>query len=174
MCGIHAMLMYSTCQSRSLKSHNCICGMSTVEKLMWYYTGIWTIPTEGPHGALWQSVTYAPLLMTSTSVSRWLSSVSAVLWIIMLSTCCRWAPFTEQSVDIWNHVWCVSVCSLSTTLPSGHGIILMLSSNVGVRSSSVWTFRLLTMEALLWAPICWQTDCWIIPQFCEHPSTRTH
>jgi hypothetical protein len=47
--------------------------------------------------------------------------------------------------------------STSTTVTSGHGIILMLSANVGIKSTSASAFGFVSSGTLLWAPICYQT-----------------
>jgi hypothetical protein len=49
------------------------------------------------------------------------------------------------------------VCSTSTTVTSGHRIILMQSANVGIKSASASALGLL----LSWAPICYLTG-WLL------------
>jgi hypothetical protein len=51
----------------------------------------------------------------------------------------------------------VRVRSASTTVTSGHGIILMLSANVGIKSASASAFGLVSSGTLSWAPICYMT-----------------
>jgi hypothetical protein len=53
------------------------------------------------------------------------------------------------------------VCSTSTAVTSGHGIILMLSANVGIKSASASAFGLVSSGTLSWAPICYLTG-WLL------------
>jgi hypothetical protein len=55
----------------------------------------------------------------------------------------------------------VRVCSTSTAVTSGHGLILMLSANVGIKSASASAFGLVSSGSLSWAPICYLT-CWLL------------
>jgi hypothetical protein len=49
---------------------------------------------------------------------------------------------------IWGHV------QSPQQWPLGMGIILMITVNVGIRSTSEWTFGLVLSGTLLWAPCC--------------------
>jgi hypothetical protein len=51
-------------------------------------------------------------------------------------------------------VLCERVCSAATTVTFGHGITLMLSKNVGIKSASASVFGLATSGTSSWAPIC--------------------
>jgi hypothetical protein len=55
----------------------------------------------------------------------------------------------------------VRVCSTSTTVTSGHGIILMVSANVGILSATASAFGLVSSGTLSWAPICYWTG-WML------------
>jgi hypothetical protein len=52
------------------------------------------------------------------------------------------------------HALRMRVCSTSTTVTSRQGIILMLSANVDVKSTSASAFGLESSVTLPWAPIC--------------------
>jgi hypothetical protein len=56
-----------------------------------------------------------------------------------------------------NHIR-VRVSLTSTTVPSGHGIILMLSANVGMKSAAASAFAVVSSEILSWVIICYLTD----------------
>jgi hypothetical protein len=50
---------------------------------------------------------------------------------------------------------------MSTTLTSGHGIILMLPTNVDIKCASSSVFGLISLATLSWAPICHLTG-WLL------------
>jgi len=72
----------------------------------------------------------------------------------------------------WQHVLHMRVCSVSITITSGHRIIFMLSANVGIKSTSVSAFGLVSSGTLSWAPSAtWQADCSKISWFSWNCST---
>jgi hypothetical protein len=89
----------------------------------------------------------------STHVSRWSTSTNATLWLAMTSRSYTWALFKNI---VWTHkeCLCVRLCSTPTTVISGHEIILMLTTDVGIKSTSTSTFGMATLGTLSWAPIC--------------------
>jgi hypothetical protein len=70
--------------------------------------------------------------------------------------------FTQHSLGIRSvfYAW-GGGCSTSTTVTSGHGIIPMLSANVGIKSGSASAFELVSSGTLSWAPICYLTG-WLL------------
>jgi hypothetical protein len=160
---------YSTCECRSptdctdtsqLRCHNYSCGTRAVEKLTRYRTRIGTITTEGPQSTSWRTFASIPLLAERASVSRRSSSTDAILRMAT-STRCGWALFYTTFCGQTKRVLRVRVCSASTTVTSGHGIILMLSANVGIKSTSASAFGLVSSGTLSWAPICYWT-VWLL------------
>jgi hypothetical protein len=70
-----------------------------------------------------------------------------------LQTSSFYATFCGQTTRVLR----VRVCSTSTTVISGYGIILMLSANVGIKCASASAFGLVSSGTLSWAPICYLT-----------------
>jgi hypothetical protein len=73
---------------------NYSCGMTATGKLTQYHTVIGTVQTEGHWSTSQRSVASISLLMEHTSVSRQLSSMDAILQMVVTSTHCGWALFT--------------------------------------------------------------------------------
>lgn len=137
--------------------------IAAVEKFLWYPTRTGTVPTECSQSCSWWSVASILLLVEHTFVSRWSSPTHAVLWTAMISIHCIWALFYATFCGQMKCVLCVRVCSMSITVSSGHRTILMLSVNVGIKSTSVLVFGLVSSETLSWAPICYLTG-WQCPK----------
>jgi hypothetical protein len=70
----------------------------------------------------------------------------------MTSTYCGLALFYVPSCGQIRHVLCVRVCSTSTTVASGHGIILMLSANMGIKSASASVLELESSRDMVVCP----------------------
>lgn len=89
--------------------------------------------------------------------------VSVILFVTMFPDD---RPLWMQSPDellfhniLWTdeHVLCAMVCLTPTVVTSGHGIILMLSAKVGIKSASASTFGLENSGALSWVLNCYLT-----------------
>jgi hypothetical protein len=59
------------------------------------------------------------------------------------------------------HISRVRICSASTAVTSGHGIILSQSANVRMKSASASAFGLKPLGTLSWAHICYLTGCFL-------------
>lgn len=117
-----------------------------------------------------------------TSAARWLSSINAIFQMATTSTHSRWDSFCGQ---IRYALW-MRVVSTSTIVTSGHVVILMLYTDVGMKTISVSAFRLASSGTLLWDPICcpvgwllndvvifWELfyrGCWRCASSCEAES----
>jgi hypothetical protein len=87
-------------------------------------------------------------------------SLSAHLFIDDYPLCCQCVSGYIQSLNKKNSVRRLSIFSIwrcvleSTAVTTGHGIILIISMNVGIRSTSELAFRLVLSGTILWAPVC--------------------
>jgi hypothetical protein len=112
------------------------------------------IPTEGPRSTSWRSTASIPLIAEGTSVSRRSSSTDAILR----------KPIIENDLYLHNILWTDEACDTregvltSTTVTSGHGLILMLSETMDIKSTSALAFGLEWSGRLSWAPICSATS----------------
>jgi hypothetical protein len=107
------------CTDTSLwRCHNRCCGMRAMEKLSQY-----NIRTGTPS---WGSLKYLKYCYMSIHI---FADDYPPLWMI---SC--YITFCEQTKE---YVLCMKVCSASTTATCGYDTILILLTNVGIRSASV-------------------------------------
>jgi hypothetical protein len=134
-----------------------------------------------PRSSSWQSNATIPLLGERTAVSRRSSSrmqycedcsntlrmssfymsrrsSSRMQYCEDCSNTLRMSSFYITICGRAEHVLRVRVRSMSATVTSGHGIILILFSNVGIRSTSASAFGLESSETWSWAPTCYLTQ----------------
>jgi hypothetical protein len=118
-------------------------------------TRIGTIRTEGPQSTSWRSV--ASIHTTTPEVHTCFQTIVLYRcnfesdYISTLRKSSFYITFLEQT----KHVLIVRVRWTSTTVTAGHGIILMLSVNVGIKTASA--FGPESSATLSWAPVCYPT-----------------
>jgi hypothetical protein len=130
--------------------------ITAMEKLRQYCTRIPTIPTEGRGNTSWRSITFIPLLAERISI------ITIVLYGCSFSNgydinTLRMNYFYISFCGDMKHVLRLRVCSSSTAVTCGKGIILMLSANVGIKDTSASIFVLESSRTLSCAPICYLT-----------------
>jgi hypothetical protein len=161
---------YSTCECRSPTDFTdtsqwrfliCSCGTRAVEKFTWCPTRIGSIPVEDPRSTLWRWISFIPLLVERTSLSKRLSSMDGIWRMAMTSKHCGSYPFYITFCGKTKYFLPLRICPKSTTVISGHRTILTLSANVGVKSASVSAFGLESSETLSWAPNFYMTG-WLL------------
>jgi hypothetical protein len=137
--------------------------LSTTVPIAWLTTHENWVSRNRDPSTSWILVAFIPLLTKHTIVSRRLSSTDAILRMAEALT--HYGCLLHNILSMFY----AGGCSTSTTVTSGNKIILMLSANVGINSTSALKFALKLSRTLLQAPVCC-VRAWVqnnIALFCK-------
>jgi hypothetical protein len=158
---------YGLYRHQPMKITYCSCETRAVEKLTRYHTRIRNIPTEGPRIVFHDYQLNSYHYLQSAHMFPDNHPQSRQFW--------KWLRRQHAEDELFVHsiLWTDAgfrreVCIISTTVVSGHGIILVLSPNVGIKSNSSSAFGLVRSGTLSWAPNCYLT-CSLL---CTHISIQ--